>query len=32
VLGGELWVIAYEEATVRRYMQEAVSFRPTAPC
>jgi carbamoyl-phosphate synthase large subunit len=31
VLGGRAMVIAYEEATVRRYMQEAVLFSPGRP-
>ena len=31
VLGGRAMVIAYEEATVRRYMQEAVLFSPDRP-
>ena len=31
VLGGRAMVIAYEEATIRRYMQEAVLFSPDRP-
>jgi carbamoyl-phosphate synthase large subunit len=31
VLGGRAMVIAYDEATVRRYMQEAVLFSPGRP-
>ncbi len=31
VLGGRAMVIAYEEATVRRYMQEAVQFSQERP-
>ncbi len=32
VLGGRAMVIAYTEETVRRYMQEAVSFSVKRPC
>ena len=31
VLGGRAMVIAYDEETVRRYMQEAVSFSQERP-